>query len=366
MTPSGAFLPDAIEVGSMVRAHRSEDAKEPPLLVTSVKSSIGNQIETSGIISFMRVISAIRFGYATPNLHLRQANPHCDLEDTPINIATELMEYQKQSAFVGVMSRGFGGSNIYTIAWGAMRDKNAQQVVISARDSIMYWPGGGGALANDLMPTHSYMIVGSWSQWQQADAMEPEGDGTYTYIVMLGETRFEQFQIWLDGDAARVLHPGHSKGFKDTTVFGPDAMGHGCNWVIDGRQELPAVKVPKELGNESLLPKALKGEDTSDGEKPKCPSADYGMPGDSYRVTLRVTGRWRNVTWEKLPQGHPQARLSDQLTRERVSQFYIAGQDGQSILTTSKLQPGFTYRYCRPYIYAPCCFCFSMFMAQRI
>jgi len=324
---AGAFLPDAIEVGSMVRAHRSEDAKDPPLLLTSVKSSIGNQIETSGIISFMRVISAIRFGYATPNLHLRQANPHCDLEDQPVNIATELMEYQKQSAFVGVMARGFGGSNIYTIAWGAMRDKSRQHVVISARDSIMYWPGGGGALANEQVPNHAYMIVGSWSQWQEAEAMEPEGDGTYSYVVVLGESRFEQFQIWLDGDPARVLHPGHAKGFKDTTVFGPGSMGHGCNWVIDGRQELPTIKVPKELGDESLLPKMSKAikMEASEGAKPKCPSADYGMPGDSYRVSLRVTGRWRNVTWEKLPAGHPQARLSDQLTKERVSQFYIAG-----------------------------------------
>ncbi|CAE7496891.1 ppsA, partial [Symbiodinium pilosum] len=78
------------------------------------------------------------------------------------------------------------------------------------------------------------------SQWQQAEPMEPEGNGTYTYVVVLGETRFEQFQIWLDGESHRVLHPGHAKGFKDTTVFGPDSMGHGCNWVIDGRQELPA------------------------------------------------------------------------------------------------------------------------------
>ena len=71
--------------------------------------------------------------------------------------------------------------------------------------------------------------------------------------------------------------------------------GHGCNWVIDGRQELPAIKVPKELGDESLLPKMSKAikMEASEGAKPKCPSADYGMPGDSYRVSLRVTGRWQ-------------------------------------------------------------------------
>ena len=119
--------------------------------------------------------------------------------------------------------------------------------------------------------------------------------------MVLGESRFEQFQIWLDGDPQRVLHPGHAKGFKDTTVFGPGSMGHGCNWVIDGRQELPTIEVPKELGDESLLPKMSKAikMEASEGAKPKCPSADYGMPGDSYRVSLRVTGRWRNVTWGK-------------------------------------------------------------------
>ncbi|CAJ1444453.1 unnamed protein product, partial [Effrenium voratum] len=91
-----------------------------------------------------------------------------------------------------------------------------------------------------------------------------------------------------------------------------------CNWVIDGRQELLAVKIPKELGDKSLLPKALTEEEpVQDGQK--FPSADYGMPGDSYRITLRITGRWRNVTWEKLPAGHPQARISDQLVQERIS-----------------------------------------------
>jgi len=159
--------------------------------------------------------------------------------------------------------------------------------------------------------------------------MDPEGNGTYSYVVVLGESRFEQFQIWLDGESHRVLHPGHSKGFKDTTVFGPDGMGHGCNWVIDGRQELPAVKVPKELGQESVLlkPSAAQLPDTPSGgsTSSKRPAADFGMPGDAYRVELQISGKWRNVTWEKLPAGHPKASMADQLVRERISQFYVAG-----------------------------------------
>lgn len=322
---AGAFLPDAIEVGSMARSHRNEDQKDPPLILTSTKSSIGNQIETSGIVSFIRVINTMRHAQATPNLHLRQANPHTDLDYQPLSIATELLEYQKLSSFVGMMSRGFGGSNVYVLSWGAAKEKDTP-MVISSRDSIMYWPGGGGSLTTDAMPANSYMIVGSWSQWQQAEPMEPEGNGAYSYVVVLGETRFEQFQIWLDGESHRVLHPGHAKGFKDTTVFGPDSMGHGCNWVIDGRQELPAVKIPKELGQESVLMKTSAAPLTegSSGTS-KRPAADFGMPGDSYRVELRISGRWRNVTWEKLPAGHPKASMADQLVRERISQFYVAG-----------------------------------------
>lgn len=145
--------------------------------------------------------------------------------------------------------------------------------------------------------------------------MEPEGEGTYSYVVVLGETRpetvrsdsdgvpsdslvarrpqergccmaparrFEQFQIWLVLSSVSCVtsmcivqvcgslpqfdqgwrlgsslaipprskdiglfarHPGHTKGFKDavligfsfakdTTVFGPDGMGHGARLSV--------------------------------------------------------------------------------------------------------------------------------------
>eukprot|EP00931_Biecheleriopsis_adriatica_P114881 TRINITY_DN90762_c0_g1_i1.p1 TRINITY_DN90762_c0_g1~~TRINITY_DN90762_c0_g1_i1.p1 ORF type:complete len:1166 (-),score=245.01 TRINITY_DN90762_c0_g1_i1:54-3194(-) len=320
---SGAFLADAIEVGSFSRAHRSEVQKDPPLILTAVKSSIGNQIETSGITAFMRVINTLRYGCATPNLHFRQANPHTDLEDQPVAITTELMEYQKSSSFVGVMSRGFGGSNVYLMTWGTVKMQKARSTVISSQDKIMYWPGGGGVLESDAMPARAYMIVGSWSEWQQAEAMEAEGDGSYSYTVILGDSRFEQFQIWLDGDSNRVLHPGHKKGYKDMTVFGPDNSAHGCNWVIDGRTELPSVKYPEEL--QSRLLSGPVQADRGDGDESKLPAADFGLPGDAYRVQLRVRGKWRTVTWEKLPPGKAQASLVEQFRRERQSQFYVTG-----------------------------------------
>jgi len=317
---SGAFLPDAIEVGSMARSHRSEESRDPPLLLTAVKSIIGNQIETSGLTAVLKLVHTMRGGISTPNLHLRQANPHTDLEDQPVSIVTENMEYQRTSSFNGVMSRGFGGSNVYFIMWGSTSAKQEQHTVISQRDQIMFWPGGGGALESEALPVRSYTIVGSWSQWTDPEPMEAEGNGVYGFTVVLSETRHEQFQIWLDGESTRVLHPGNQRGYKDATVFGPDNMGHGCNWMIDGRQEVPEAQLPKELGKDGLL--RVKDESTEGSQK--LPTADFGLPGDAYRVKLRVVGRWRTVTWEKLPRNQA-AGLAEQFQRERVSQFYICG-----------------------------------------
>ncbi|CAE8642132.1 unnamed protein product [Polarella glacialis] len=327
---AGGFLADAIEVGSMARAHRSEEQRDPPLLLSAVKSSMGNQIETSGLAGFLKTIYSSQYGVMTPNLHLRQANPHTDLSDQPVSILSECTEYKMPSSFVGVMSRGFGGSNIYLITWGDVKfNKESTGHVISQRDQIMFWPGGGGALESDAQPARAYTVVGTWSQWHDPAPMEAEGNGTYSFTVTLGENRWEQFQIWLDGDPNRVLHPGQAKGYKNSNVFGPDSLGHGCNWLIDGCTELPAAPASPQIRElEDLLPSWQANGDSAASSKP---SADFGLPGDRYRVQLRVIGRWRTVTWERLP-SEQRAELATRRDQagllaqgQRQGHYYIAG-----------------------------------------
>lgn len=287
---TGAFLADAIEVGSLLRAHRSEDHKEP-LVLMAAKSSIGNQIETSGILSFLKSIYSSQWGMVAPNLHLRQANPHMDAFDQPCGFATDCLEYRMQSSFVGIMSRGFGGSNVYLLTWGQVNvDKVPPPAPPSLKDSILYWPGGGGELEGDMRPSKTYTIVGSWSLWGVTEPMDVEGDGMYSFTVTLGENRWEQFQIWLDGDSARALHPAQAKASKDSPVSGPSAEAAGLNWQIDGRGEI--VGVPAEQGGARL-------------DYHSIANADSGQPGDQYRIHLCVAGRWRTVTWEKLQAGAP-------------------------------------------------------------
>merc|ERR1711957_1022819 len=82
--------------------------------------------------------------------------------------------------------------------------KNAESP--EAQD-LCYWPGGGGKLQADSKVAIGYFISGSWNGWNPVE-MERGGNGLFTHTVSIGENRYEEFQIWLDGDPSRALCQG--------------------------------------------------------------------------------------------------------------------------------------------------------------
>lgn len=141
---AGMFLADAIEVSSMLRAHRSA-AHDQPLIFAAMKTNMGNQVETSGVASLIRSIFASRSGSVPPNLHLRQANPHLDLVGQPSLMLDSAVEFKCPTNFTGVMSRGFGGSNVYVLALAEKSGGSRPEATPSASKAISFWPGGGGS-----------------------------------------------------------------------------------------------------------------------------------------------------------------------------------------------------------------------------
>lgn len=328
---SAALLHDAVEVASLLRAHRSEDYKDLPLVLSATKTMIGNQIEVAGLASLLKAIYCEQAGAATPNMHLRLLNPHSDSLSQPSCLATEGVEFRMQSSFVGVKASGFGGSNAYLLTWGQVGvDRGAQQPTPLAQDRIAFWPGGGGVLERAMQPTESYMIVGSFSEWADPEPMEPEEkEGVYGYTLTLGENRWEQFQIWLDGDSTRVLHPSEPKAMKGAAVLGPSPSAHGCNWLIDGRlgtqqQQPAAFQFPEVLlGPGGPASAALVREvDDSPSPRRRAIAAGPPRPGDLYRVRLRLAGKWRTVDWERLPPGPATFSISPKV---KPGRYYVAG-----------------------------------------
>jgi len=167
------------------------------------------------------------------------------------------------------------------LSWGQVDEQRMPAApTASVEDQILFWPGGGGKLQMEQMPDRSYKIVGTWSSWTEAHTMEVEEQGVFGFTMTLGENRWEQFQIWLDGDASRKLHPGEIKAGKGGQVFGPEEDFEGCNWLLDGRGEHGMHNSGTAI--------VMKGP-------------DFGVPGDQYRIRLYVAGKWRTVSWEKLP-----------------------------------------------------------------
>nr|AQS99224.1 type I polyketide synthase [Gambierdiscus polynesiensis] len=302
----GHFIADAIEAGAIWRAHRSETHNDP-LVLLAAKSSMGNQIECSGMTGFLRIVYAAQWGYITPNIHNKQINPHIEVFEQALMLATENMNTPYRSSYAGVGNRGFGGTNVFVVGWGTLDSEKVAPPPPREPMQVLYWPGGGGELEADQLPRrpNAYSIVGTWSRWEEAHKMQPDGDGAYTYTVTLGENRWEQFQIWLDGDPSRVLHPGGPRMSEFSTVLGPDEVkggvdiaksGQAPTWMIDGR-EAPGSYSKDALAYKGLSQEVATGPSTVDLVE----GDGYGgQPGDQYRVLLRISGRWRMLTWEKV------------------------------------------------------------------
>jgi len=307
---SGALLADAVEVGSMLRAHGRE-AYADPLCLLATKTSVGNQVECSGITGLLKSLFSAKSCTMAPNLHLKVCNPHIEAFEQPAVLVSEPLQHRGVSAFTGVMARGFGGSNVYVLTWNesdgdravsstAPPLPNSNQHSRPALASLKFWPGGGGALAPEQQPKLGYSIIGTWNRWSEAVPLENEGGGVFGYTMTMGENRWERFRIRLDGDGDRMLHPGRPKASKDAPVLGPDseAVSSGNDWLIDGRAEL-LVLMPQEEVDGSTSANAGEAQ-THQVQLVNMPTVDASQPGDQFRVRLQVNGCWRTVDWERL------------------------------------------------------------------
>mmetsp|Transcript_143161 Transcript_143161/g.398971 ORF Transcript_143161/g.398971 Transcript_143161/m.398971 type:complete len:1166 (-) Transcript_143161:183-3680(-) len=293
----GAFMADAVEVDSLMRVLRGEDAEEP-LGLGAVKSRCGHAHECAGIMSLQKAIMSNAWNVQVPNCHVNQLNPHMEPENK-VNYMTECLEYARHSSYTGVTSRGFGGTNVHVLAFGECDPCRLLPLPDPevAKPQLAFWPGGGGELEADREPRRGYFIAGTWGYWKP-QPMESEGGGSFGYTVTLGESRWEEFQIYLDGDPGRCLHPQMPKAYKGAAVHGPDFGLKGLNWRIAGTAGAPAEHAAiadRASGGTLAVPETgLKVVSMGVG--------DAGQPGDQYRVHLKVIGKYRSVTWEKV--GH--------------------------------------------------------------
>mmetsp|Transcript_48559 Transcript_48559/g.123645 ORF Transcript_48559/g.123645 Transcript_48559/m.123645 type:complete len:1178 (-) Transcript_48559:122-3655(-) len=288
-------LSDAVETMALCRGLRGKDKSatksvEPELLnLASTKATCGNGKPLAGMYAIIKVLLTHEMGQMAPTPHLNRLNPHIEVDDFPVFFAGEYVPQRMNSAFSGITAKGFGGSCLHAILWGGINlDRVSLPKPVLNQLEIVYWPGGGGDLDHDWKPARSYTVVGSWSVGGQPETLKSEGKGSYGITITMGELGFERFQIMLDGDPERVLHPGMADAFKDGAVKGPDTadLAEGNSWMIGGRSVGASALALTDPGSG--------GEAASDAPR------DDVRPGDQYHIQLLINGRYRMVTWSRV------------------------------------------------------------------
>nr|AQS99240.1 type I polyketide synthase [Gambierdiscus excentricus] len=303
----GRLMSDVVDIGTALFALRASPdgagmQQMPELVIGSVKSNVGHAKENAAAFALIRAIMASQLSAATPNCHLRTVNPNLDtrgLEELAL-VNSEMLLASGSASFTNVTAHGFGGSNSNAIVWNTteLHGKVVKNPPPLDRQFFVFWPGGGGELEDEATDCQAYHILGSWSNWEEAEPMEPEGEGIFGYTVALGENGFEEFQILLDGDDQRVLHPGQPFGLKNSNVYGPNESweSEANTWAIDGRKQL-SLHAPADVVT-ALMAEGAVWDNVPAGAL--VDTTDTAQPGEAFRVRLKIAGKWRVVTWDKI------------------------------------------------------------------
>ncbi|MFM7371822.1 MAG: type I polyketide synthase, partial [Sphaerospermopsis kisseleviana] len=108
---TGTPLGDSIEVNSLKAVLMEGREANQPCWIGSVKTNIGHLEAAAGIAGLIKVVLSLQNSQIPAHLHLKELHPYIKIQNTPIQIPTELQEWpaQEQPRLAGVSAFGFGG-----------------------------------------------------------------------------------------------------------------------------------------------------------------------------------------------------------------------------------------------------------------
>ncbi|NDY58498.1 polyketide synthase, partial [Desulfovibrio sulfodismutans] len=114
---TGTAAGDPVEAHSIGEVFTALRPSAPPLLVGSVKSSLGHLEPASGIAGLLKAMLVLKHRTAPPSLHLDEPNPDIDCQSLGISFVTTPTPLPRTPgpAMVGVNSFGFGGANAHAL-----------------------------------------------------------------------------------------------------------------------------------------------------------------------------------------------------------------------------------------------------------
>jgi hypothetical protein len=276
---TGTALGDPIEVGAFKRIYNSAERKHS-LIVTTSKTNLGHLEGGAGMAGFIKCCLQVMKCEGSPNLHLRETNPHLDTEGFPAQFTTEPMTFEYKSGYSGVSSFGFGGTNSHAMAYGMntttsrgnsrdfrsqMRDKIVQAPppeILTLGDSPEEWESTGMPVTEDkigktfqvevsegktvwrevMVPPPAsfgerFYLSASWNGWGMEAMKEVEDmPDLYECEVTIGPECEEYFHIIADEDFNMAYFPSVPRCTRKVAdVIGPVSTGglqEDASWCI--------------------------------------------------------------------------------------------------------------------------------------
>ena len=113
---TGTAVGDPLEVSAVGRLFAS-GRREEPLLIGSIKPSLGHSESSSGLAGVMKAVLAIEHGQIPATIGLVNPNPKIDFEGSRVKVVTEMTPWpaSKPIKRASINSFGYGGANAHCI-----------------------------------------------------------------------------------------------------------------------------------------------------------------------------------------------------------------------------------------------------------
>ena len=270
----GRQLGDAIElaaISTILCPADGESSQLRPLPLMSCKASQAHCLEAAGICALLRILfSTHTCCHAAPIQHLYALNPiidsASDFSDFHCHLPTELVKSRSRESIVGVKGHSIAGT-IGMVLASISKQRPTEADAAPPALSLPFWPSGSVSLPSHALPDKGYELIGSWSGWEASIPMTRQSlsgrENVWSAPVPVEAGGFVSFQILLDGDPEKILHPGAVAAGPNTRVMGPhprDQLGRSVSWCIAAG-----------------------------------PSAQ-----NTCHVELHISGSWRAVSWLRL------------------------------------------------------------------
>jgi myxalamid-type polyketide synthase MxaB len=213
-------LGDPIEMRALAEALAAGRAPGQLCLVGSVKTNIGHLETASGIAGLIKVVLAIQHQEIPAHLNFRNLNPHIQLQDSPLAIATERRPWRPggKRRFAGVSSYGFGGTNAHVIIEEGPPESVSQNALERSAHLLVLSAKG----VNALRQTASRIA-------DRVGSLGPEALPDICFTANTGRTHFphrlavpasspaeflRKLHAFAEGAESPSVHHGHVQGYR--------------------------------------------------------------------------------------------------------------------------------------------------------